>query len=308
MPNAVPETSAVTATEFTKGHHPNPPPDIIAETPEWAWSAPEEPASDSALRCHETQTELAHVNRVAILGQLSASIAHEINQPICAVVTNAEAGLRLLLAQPIDTEAVRRVLACILEDGMRTGDIVSRTRALIKKSPPRRECLEINAVIFKALEVTRDALAMNGMSVQTKLATNLPLIEGDRVQLQQVMLNLIINAVEAMSPHAARARDLLIRTAKTKSGGVLVAVHDSGPGVDPANLERIFYPYFTTKADGLGMGLSICRTIIQAHGGQLSATRRAARGTILEFTLPAGTDSASCVSARPRVTRLRDRP
>jgi C4-dicarboxylate-specific signal transduction histidine kinase len=134
---------------------------------------------------------------------------------------------------------------------------------------------------------------MNGVSVQMKLAKDLPLIQGDQVQLQQVMLNLIINAIEAMSPHAAGARDLLIRTAKTKSGGVLVAARDSGPGVDPANLERIFDAFFSTKADGLGMGLSIRRAIIQAHGGRLSATRGAARGTILQFALPAATDSAS---------------
>ena len=146
---------------------------------------------------------------------------------------------------------------------------------------------------LEAIDVTHDELVMNGVSVQMKLDKDLPLIQGDQVQLQQVMLNLIINAIEAMSPHAAGARDLLIRTAKTKSGGVLVAVRDSGPGVDPANLERIFDAFFSTKADGLGMGLSICRAIIQAHGGRLSATRGAARGTILRFTLPAATDSAS---------------
>jgi C4-dicarboxylate-specific signal transduction histidine kinase len=206
---------------------------------------------------------------------------------------NAEAALRLLLAQPTDTEAVRRLLACIVKDGMRTGDIVNRTRAPIKKAPSRRECLEINAVTLEAIDVTHDELVMNGVSVQMKLAKDLPLVQGDRVQLLQVMVNLIINAIEAMSPHAAGARDLLIRTVKTKSGSVLVAVCDSGPGVDPANLERIFDAYFTTKADGLGMGLSICRAIIQAHGGRLSATRGAAQGTILQFTLPAGTDSAS---------------
>ena len=146
---------------------------------------------------------------------------------------------------------------------------------------------------LEAIDVTHDELVMNGVSVQMKLAKDLPLIQGDQVQLQQVMLNLIINAIEAMSPHAAGGRDLLIRTAKTKSGGVLVAVRDSGPGVDPANLERIFDAFFSTKADGLGMGLSICRAIIQAHGGRLSATRGAARGTILQFALPAATDSAS---------------
>ena len=146
---------------------------------------------------------------------------------------------------------------------------------------------------LEAIDVTHDELVMNGVSVQMKLAKDLPLVQGDRVQLLQVMVNLIINAIEAISPHAAGARDLLIRTVKTKSGSVLVAVCDSGPGVDPANLERIFDAYFTTKADGLGMGLSICRAIIQAHGGRLSATRGAAQGTILQFTLPAGTDSAS---------------
>ena len=146
---------------------------------------------------------------------------------------------------------------------------------------------------LEAIDVTHDELVMNGVSVQMKLAKDLPLIQGDQVQLQQVMLNLIINAIEAMSPHAAGARDLLIRTAKTKAGDVLVAVRDSGPGVDPANLERIFDAFFSTKADGLGMGLSICRAIIQAHGGRLSATRGAARGTILQFALPAATDSAS---------------
>jgi C4-dicarboxylate-specific signal transduction histidine kinase len=292
MPNAVDETSAVTATVFATRFQPDPPGAIISEEPECAWNAPEEPACDSEPRCHETQTELASANQVAILGQLSASIA-EINQPISAVVMNAEAALRLLLAQPTDTEAVRRLLACIVKEGMRTGDIVNRTRAPIKKAPSRRECLEINAVTLEAIDVTHDELVMNGVSVQMKLAKDLPLVQGDRVQLLQVMVNLIINAIEAMSPHAAGARDLLIRTVKTKSGRVLVAVCDSGPGVDPANLERIFDAYFTTKADGLGMGLSICRAIIQAHGGRLSATRGAAQGTILQFTLPTGTDSAS---------------
>ena len=288
MRNAVDETSAVTATVFAKTFQPDSPRAIISEEPACAWN------SDSEPRCHETETELASsANPVAFLGQLSASIA-EINQPVSAVVMNAEAALRLLPAQPTDTEAVRRLLACIVKDGMRTGDIVNRTRALIKKAPPRRECLEINAVTLEAIDVTHDELVMNGVSVQMKLAKDLPLVQGDRVQLLQVMVNLIINAIEAMSPLAAGARDLLIRTVKTKSGSVLVDVCDSGPGVDPANLERIFDAYFSTKADGLGMGLSICRAIIQAHGGRLSATRGTApQGTILQFTLPAATDSAS---------------
>jgi signal transduction histidine kinase len=148
-------------------------------------------------------------------------------------------------------------------------------------------------VTLEAIDVTHDELVMNGVSVQMQLAKDLPLVQGDRVQLRQVMVNLITNAIEAMSPHAAGARELLIRTVKTSSGSVLVAVCDSCPGVDPENLERIFDAFFTTKADGLGMGLSICRAIILAHGGRLSATRGAAQGTILQFILPAGTDSAS---------------
>jgi C4-dicarboxylate-specific signal transduction histidine kinase len=291
VPCAVHESRPVTATAFAKRCHPNPPPDLIVEEPEWAWTAPEGPACESQSRCHETRTEPVHANRVAILGQLSASIAHEINQPISAVVTNAETALRLLGAQPTNTEAVRRLLARIVRDGMRAGDIVGGTRTLIKKAPPRRESLEINTAILEAIDVTHGELVMNGVSVQTKLAMDLPLIQGDPVQLQQVMLNLIINAIEAMSPNPAGARDLLIRTAKTESGGVLVAVRDCGPGVDPADLERIFDAFFSTKADGLGMGLSICREIIQAHGGRLSATRCAHQGTILQFTLPGHTGS-----------------
>ena len=290
MPNAVHKTSANTATVFAKELQPHPP---RLEPPACALYAPEEPACDSEPRCHETQTESAHANRVAILGQLSASIAHEVIQPIGATLTNAQAALHLLGHQPPDLEKVRRVLAQIVQDSIRTGDIVNRIHALMKKAPSRKERLDLNALIREVIELTHGATVKNGVSVQMKLAEHLPPIQGDQVQLQQVMLNLIINAIEAMSPRAAGARDLLIRTAKTKSGGVLVAVSDSGPGVDPANLERIFDAFFSTKADGLGMGLSICRAIIQAHGGRLSATRGAARGTILQFNLPAATDSAS---------------
>jgi C4-dicarboxylate-specific signal transduction histidine kinase len=286
MANADDETSSVPATVLQPDHA------IIPEQPESVVNAPEQPACDSEPRGHETQMELAFANWVAILRQLSVSIA-EINQPISAVVMNAEAALRLLLAQPTDTGAVRRVLGCIVNEGMRTGDIVHRTRALIEKTPPRREWLEINAVTLEAMDVTRDELVKNGVSVQMDLAKDLPPVQGDRVRLLQVMVNLIVNAVEAMSPHAAAARDLLIRTVKTKSGSVLVTVCDSGPGVDPKNLERIFDAFFTTKADGWGMGLSICRAIIQGHGGRLSAARGAPHGTILQFTLPAATDNVS---------------
>jgi C4-dicarboxylate-specific signal transduction histidine kinase len=292
MPDAVPETTAAAATAFTGRHHPNPPPDVISEEPECAWTAPERPVCDGAPCCRETRTELASANRGAILGRLSASIA-EINQPVCAVVMNAEAALKLLVAQPTDTEAVRRLLACIVRDGMRTGDLVSHARALMKKPSPRRDRLEINAVTRTAVELANDDLVMNGVSVRTKLAKDLPPVQGDRIQLLQVIVNLIINAIDAIDPHAASSRDLLIRTAKTRSGSVLVAVCDSSLGADPANLECIFDAFLATKADGSGLGLSLCRTIIQAHGGRLSATKGGAHGTILQFILPADTGRAS---------------
>jgi C4-dicarboxylate-specific signal transduction histidine kinase len=281
MPDAEHAASAVTATAFANMFHPSPPRAIIAAEPGWACSAPEQPVSDSERRSHETQTELARANRAAILGQVSASIA-EIIQPISAVVMNAEAALRLLLAQPTDTEAVRRLLACIIKDGMRTGDIVNRTRALTRK-----ECVEINAVTLEAINVTHDELVSSGVSVQTELAKDLPLIEGDRVQLQQVMVNLIVNAIEAMRGAGERTRELLVSTGKAEPNGIRVGVRDSGPGLAPADLERVFEAFYTTKSGGLGMGLSICRSIIEAHGGRLWATGHTPRGAFFQFTIPA---------------------
>jgi C4-dicarboxylate-specific signal transduction histidine kinase len=263
------------------------------EEPAWASNAAEDPAWDSEPRRHETQTELVAVNRVAILGQLSGSIAHEVTEPIGAIVTAAQAAVRWLGSQPPDLEEARQMLAQIVRDGTRAGDIVHGIRAFMKKAPSPRERLDINEAIREVIGLTRGETLKNGISVQVKLAEHLPPIQGDQVQLQQVMFNLIINAIAAMSLQAAGTRDLVIDTAKTKSGGVLVTVCDSGPGVEPANLERIFDAFFSTRADGLGIGLSICRAIIQAHGGRLSATRGAARGTTLQFTLPAAADSAS---------------
>jgi C4-dicarboxylate-specific signal transduction histidine kinase len=286
MPYAVQKTSAIAATAFAKRCQPNPPPDIIEGGATWIWSAPEKPECESRPRCHETQTELAHANRFAISAQLSASIAHEINQPIGAIVTNAETALRLLRARPRNMEAVQRLLGRIVKDGMRAGDIVHRTRALMKNAPPRSECLEINAVIREAVDLTHDKLGINGITLKMKLAKKLPLIQGDRVQLQQVMVNLIVNAVEAMGPHAAKARNLVVCTAKTKSCGVLVELQDSGPGVDSENLERIFDAFFSTKVEGMGMGLSICRTIVEAHGGRLWTTPNEPRGAVFCMMLP----------------------
>jgi C4-dicarboxylate-specific signal transduction histidine kinase len=237
--------------------------------------------------------ELAHATRVATMGQLTASIAHEVNQPIGATVTNAQAALRWLAAQPPDLEEARQALARIVKDGKRATDVTGRIRGLVRKAPPQKDCLHINGAIREVLELTRVEAMKNGVSVRTELAEDLPIVEADRVGLQQVMLNLIINAVEALSGVTEGPRDLLVSSEKIDSGGVLVVVRDSGPGLTPAALERLFDAFYTTKAAGLGLGLSICRSIIEAHGGQLWASTNMPRGAILQFTLPAQPDSAS---------------
>jgi C4-dicarboxylate-specific signal transduction histidine kinase len=242
--------------------------------------------ASEALR--EAQTELAHVNRVTTMGELAASIAHELNQPIAAAVTNADAALRWLGTQPPNLEEVRQALGCIVKDGNRAGDVIGRIRALIKKAPPRKDGLEINEAILEVLALTRGEVVKNGVSLQTQLAEGLPLIQGDRVQLQQAILNLIINAIEAMSGVGERSRELLIGTRKDASGGVLVAVQDSGPGLKPECLDHLFDAFYTTKPGGMGMGLSICRSIVEDHGGRVWASRTAGPGATVQFTLPVG--------------------
>ncbi len=243
-------------------------------------------ARESERRYRETLMELAHANRVTTMGQLTASIAHEVNQPITAAVINAEAALRWLGAQPPNLEEVRGALGLIVEDGTRAGNVIDGIRALIKKVPPRQACLDINEVIREVIALTRGEAAKTGVSVQTDLADGLPPIYGDRVQLQQVILNLIINAIEAMSGVAETTRALLISTGQAEHGGVFVAVRDSGPGLDPASLEHLFNAFYTTKSGGMGMGLAICRSIIEAHEGQLCASANEPRGAVFQFTLP----------------------
>jgi PAS domain S-box-containing protein len=244
-------------------------------------------ARESERRYHEAQMELAHANRVATMGQLTASIAHEVKQPIAATVSNAQAGLRWLIREPPDLEEVRQALACIAKDGKRAGDVVGRIRDLIQKAPPRKDRFDLNGAIREVIELTRSEAMKNGVLVQTELTDNLPLIDGDRVQLQQVTLNLIVNAVEAMSGLTEGPRELLISAGKAEMGGVLVTVRDSGPGLAPAALERLFEAFYTTKPNGLGMGLSICRSIIEAHDGRLWKSANVSRGATFQFTLPA---------------------
>ncbi|CAB3809157.1 Adaptive-response sensory-kinase SasA [Paraburkholderia ultramafica] len=250
----------------------------------------EEEARESERRYREVQMDLAHANRVATMGQLAASIAHEVNQPIAATVTNAQAALRWLSVQPPDVEEVREVLCRIVSDGNRAGSVVRRIRELIKKAPPRKEPFDINEAIREVIALTRGEAMKNGASVQTQLADGLPFAECDRVELQQVVLNLIMNAIEAMSGVSDGARDLLISTGNADPGWVLVAVRDSGPGVAPDTTEHVFAPFYTTKSTGLGMGLAICRSIIEAHGGRLWASANQPCGAAFQFTVPTRSD------------------
>ena len=253
----------------------------------------EEEIRKSERRYSEIQMELAHVNRVTTMGELSASIAHEVMQPIAATVNNAKAALNWLNAQPPNLEEAREALGQTVKEGNRTTDVIGRIRALIKKAPPRKDALEINRTILECIGLIRGEIVKNGVSVQTQLAEGLPLIQGDRVQLQQVILNLIINAVEALSSVREGARELVITTGKDEPDGVLVVVRDSGPGLSSAGLDRIFEAFYTTKPGGLGMGLSICRTIIEAHRGRLWATAAQPQGATFQFTLPAQSNQAA---------------
>jgi len=234
----------------------------------------------------QTQAELAHVNRVTTMGQFTASMSHEVMQPIAAAITNARTALRLLRSQPSDEEAVRRALGRIVDDGNRAADVVERIRALFKKAPPRKDDLKINEAVLEVIALTQDEVVRHGVSVEAQLSEGLPLIQGDRVQLKQVIINLIINAVEAMSGVAKGSRTVLISTGQEASAGVLVSVQDSGSGLDVEHLDRLFDAFYTTKPSGMGMGLSICRSIIEAHGGRIWASRNVGPGATFQFTLP----------------------
>ncbi|HEX5460779.1 MAG TPA: AAA family ATPase [Steroidobacteraceae bacterium] len=246
----------------------------------------EEAARQSEQRYRAVQMELAHANRVATVGQLTASIAHEVNQPIAATVANAQAAVRWLQREPPDLEKARRSLARIVQDGERAGEVVQGIRALMKKAPLRRERLEINGPIGEVIELARTEATKNGIFVKTDFAEGLPCVRGDHVQIRQVMLNLIINAIEAMGGVIDGVRELIISTGTEDSGDILVTVRDSGPGLGRVNSERVFDAFYTTKTAGLGMGLSICRSIIEGHGGRMWAGANQPHGAVFQFTLP----------------------
>ena len=246
--------------------------------------------AEEALRA--MQAELAHVNRVTTMGQLSASIAHEVNQPIAATVTNAQAAQRWLRAQPPDLDEVRASLGRIVEDGKRAGNVISGIRALIHKVPSRKDWFDLNEAILEMLVLTRSEALRHGISLQTRLAPRLPMVQGDRTQLQQVILNLILNAIEAMGDLDDGARELWISTETEAAGGVRVTVRDSGPGLDPADVERVFQAFYTTKPKGMGMGLAICRSMVEAHGGRMWASANESGGAVFQFTLPLERDES----------------
>jgi PAS domain S-box-containing protein len=247
--------------------------------------------TQALARLQQMQSDFAHMNRVSIMGELAASLSHEITQPIASARNNARAAMNFLNTSPPGLGEVREALDCVVNDADRAGSIIGRIRDQIRKAPPRKDRFDLNAAISEVIALARSAIIRNGVSVRTQLADQLSYVHGDRVQLQQVILNLVLNAVEAMGTVETGVRELLISTEQDQSG-VLVVVRDSGPGIDPTHLERLFEAFYTTKSSGTGMGLSICRSIIGAHGGRLWAEANEPRGAVFQFTLP-GAEASS---------------
>jgi C4-dicarboxylate-specific signal transduction histidine kinase len=237
-------------------------------------------------KLHDAQTELAHVTRVTMLGELTASIAHEVNQPLAAVVANAEACLRWLDRETPDLAGARRSAEWVINDGIRASEVVRRVRALAHKTGVEKAPLDVNDVVREVIALVQRELTSNRVSLRTELAPVLPKILGDRVQLQQVIINLVMNGIEAMRPVADRPHELVIRSGQEEMNGILLSVTDRGVGISAENANRLFNAFFTTKSSGLGMGLSICRSIVEAHGGRLSASGEEGRGATFEFVLP----------------------
>jgi len=240
--------------------------------------------AQEALR--NTQTEFAHMTRVMTMGELTASIAHEVNQPLGAIVTSAAAGARWLATKPPQIDKARRALERIASDGKRAAEVIRRIRALMKRQAPRKEWVDINETIREVIELAQYQLRRSEILVEKRLGHDLPLVRCDRVQLQQVLLNLIINAIEAMSGINQRPRELAIVSISDRPDAVSVEVRDSGTGLDPEHAPHLFEPFYTTKAEGLGVGLSISRSILEAHGGALVVGANAPHGTVFSFSLP----------------------
>jgi PAS domain S-box-containing protein len=246
--------------------------------------------AEEALR--EVRAELAHVTRLTTLGELMASIAHEVNQPLAAIVANGDACLRWLGRDVPQLDEVRGAVEGMMDDGNRAAEVIRRVRALAKKTDAPKAPLPINEVIEEVTLLLQREVLSHRASLRLELATELPLVLGDRIQLQQVIINLVMNGMEAMASVTDRPRELKILS-RRETGMVLVAVEDSGVGIDPEHADRLFNAFFTTKPSGMGMGLSICRSIIEAHGGKLCAARNAGPGATFQFTLPTDRDHVS---------------
>jgi C4-dicarboxylate-specific signal transduction histidine kinase len=245
---------------------------------------------EQALR--DMQTNLAHVVRITTLGELTASIAHEVNQPLAGVVANAESGLRWLRRETPDVDAACRSLEWIIDDGNRASEVIRRVRSLANKTSLEKVPLDVNDVVRETIPLVQRELISHQVLLRMELAPALPMILGDRVQLQQVIINLVMNGIEAMQSVADRPRELVIRSRQDEAQ-VLLSVTDCGVGISTENADRLFNPFFTTKSSGMGMGLSICRSIMEAHGGRLWATANIPYGAAFQFTLPVNTDAAS---------------
>jgi len=242
-------------------------------------------AQSLELALAEANIKLDQMSRIATVGEMAASIAHEINQPLAAVVANGSASLRWLAMKPPDLEEARGALTRAVREANRAGEVITRIRALLTRASPEMRSVNANEIVQEVLSLINNELLKNGVTVKAELAADAPPVLGDRIQLQQVILNLVRNAIDAMSTIRERPRELRLRSVKD-TDSVLIQIEDSGSGLDPAQAERIFEPFFTTKPQGLGMGLSISRSIIEAHGGRLWAGPGRSHGAIFQFTLP----------------------
>ena len=247
--------------------------------------------AEQALR--KTQAELAHVTRVTTLGELTASIAHEVNQPLAAVVANADACLRWLDRGTPDLAAARRSVEWVINDAHRASEVVRRVRALANKTEIEKAPLDLNEVVREVIALVERELKSHRVSLRTELAPDLPMIRGDRVQLQQVIINLVMNGIEAMHQVTGRSRELMIRSRVDETHNVLLSVTDRGVGISAEDAGRLFNAFFTTKSGGLGMGLSICRSIVEAHGGRLTASGNEGSGATFQFILPVPQEDAT---------------